>query len=217
MKLVELSEDDTLDPQVPKRPRFFGKVVAVVGGFLVAYTFIGYQVPQKVGMPPTKDEINLADISTVEDVVNVGQTIFFGKGQCALCHSLGAGAEGRCPNLGGDNPVGRKLTREFLYETYTNPEGYVYMDFTVSPPTRFAARMPQINKPPIGLSEPEMLMVHSFLQSRTGQVDISPAEVIALLKADRDKATHAGGETPGKTGGSDAPGLSPAVAGMVTK
>lgn len=186
--------------------------MAVVGGFLIVYTYIGYQVPQKVGLPPDKEALNLAAISSAEDLANVGQKIFFGKGQCALCHSLGAGAEGRCPNLGGENPVGRKLTREFLYETYTNPEGYVYMDFTVSPPTRFAARMPQINKPPIGLTEPEMLMVHAFLQSRTGEVEIKPAEVIALLNA--DKAAVGDAQIGAEPRGGDQSEIVPAVTGI---
>ncbi len=213
MKVVELSEIDILDPQGLKRPRFFPKVAAVVGGFLLAYTYIGYQVPQKVGLPPVNEELNFAAISSTDDLVNIGQKIFFDKGQCALCHSLGAGAEGRCPNLGGDNPVGSKLTREFLYETYTNPEAFVYMDFNGSPPTRFPATMPQINKPPIGLTEPEMLMVHAFLQSRTGEVEIEPAEVIALLNADKATVSDAqiGAPEPGR---GDPPEIVPAAAGM---
>ncbi|MFQ5780898.1 MAG: hypothetical protein ACE5HN_08980, partial [Nitrospiria bacterium] len=178
-------------PQVSSRPRFFAKVVGAIVIFLLIWTYVGYQVPQKIGLPPTKEALDYSAISTGGDLSKIGQKIFFGKGQCALCHSLGVGTAGRCPNIGGENPVGRKLTREFLYETYTNPEAYVYMDFTADKPTRFGARMPQINKPPIGLSEPEMLMVHAFLQSRTGKVEIDPAEVVALLKADEAKAAAA--------------------------
>ena len=148
-------------------------------------------------MPPQEEKFDAAKVKTVDDIVEIGQKIFFGKGQCALCHALGGGTSGRCPNLGGENPVGIKLTREFEYETYTNPEGYVYMDFTNSPPKRFAARMPQINKSPIGLTEPEMLTVFAFLQKNTGTVEITPEEVIAL--ANPQKGDHASVSVPVET------------------
>ncbi len=166
-------------------------VAAILGGF----AYIARQIPQEVSLPPQEEKFDAAKVRTVDDIVEIGQKIFFGKGQCALCHALGGGTMGRCPNLGGDNPVGVKLTRAFEYETYTNPEGYVYMDFTSSPPKRFAARMPQINKPPIGLTEPEMLTVFAFLQKNSGPVEITPEEVIALAEK---QAGGAGG------GGSDA-------------
>ncbi|MBI3597909.1 MAG: c-type cytochrome [Nitrospirae bacterium] len=156
------------------------RVLVFIASILGGFAYIARQIPQEVSMPPQEEKFDAAKVKTVDDIVEIGQKIFFGKGQCALCHALGGGTSGRCPNLGGENPVGIKLTREFEYETYTNPEAYVYMDFTSSPPKRFAARMPQINKPPIGLTEPEMLTVFSFLQKSSGSVEITPEEVIAL-------------------------------------
>jgi mono/diheme cytochrome c family protein len=156
------------------------RVLTFVASILGGFAYIAQQIPQEVSMPPQEEKFDAAKVKTVDDIVEIGQKIFFGKGQCALCHALGGGTSGRCPNLGGDNPVGIKLTREFEYEAYTNPEGYVYMDFTNSPPKRFAARMPQINKSPIGLTEPEMLTVFAFLQKNTGTVEITPEEVVAL-------------------------------------
>ncbi len=158
------------------------RVLTFVSAILGGFAYIAQQIPQEVSQPPQEEKFDAAKVKTVEDIVEIGQKIFFGKGQCALCHALGGGTAGRCPNLGGDNPVGIKLTREFEYETYTNPEAYVYVDYTQSPPKRFAARMPQINKQPIGLTEPEMLTVFAFLQSRTGQVEIAPEEVIAMAE-----------------------------------
>ncbi len=155
------------------------RVLFFIGAILGGFAYIAQQIPQEVSMPPQEEKFDAAKVATVEDVVEIGQKIFFGKGQCALCHALGGGTHGRCPNLGGDNPVGIKLTREFEYETYTNPEAYVYVDYTQSPPKRFAARMPQIDKQPIGLTEPEMLTVFAFLQSRSGAVEITPEEIIA--------------------------------------
>ena len=155
-------------------------------------------------MPPKEEQFDASKVKTVDDVVEIGQKIFFGKGQCALCHALGgSGAHGRCPNLGGDNPVGIKLTREFEYESYTNPNAYVYMDYTSSPPKSFAARMPEINKQPIGLSEPEMLTVFAFLQKTSGTVEVTPEEVIALAN-------------PQKRGGGSAPASAPVPAQVET-
>ncbi len=169
------------------------RVLAFVASILGGFAYIASQIPQEVSMPPQEEKFDAAKVKTVDDIVEIGQKIFFGKGQCALCHALGGGTSGRCPNLGGENPVGIKLTRAFEYETYTDPEAYVYMDFTNSPPKRFAARMPQINKSPIGLTEPEMLTVFAFLQKNTGTVEITPEEVIALANK------HSGGGAPVET------------------
>jgi len=159
-------------------------IAAILGGF----AYIARQIPQEVSMPPEEEKFDAAKVKTVDDVVEIGQKIFFGKGQCALCHALGGGTSGRCPNLGGDNPVGIKLTREFEYETYTQPNAYIYMDYTNSPPKRFAARMPEINKPPIGLTEPEMLTVFAFLQKASGPVEITPEEIIALANPRKEES-----------------------------
>ncbi len=164
--------------QVPKdvegRPRFvILKVAAVVGVFLFAYSYVGYQVPQKIGLPPEKKELDLTKIKTSDDMVQIGQEIFYSKGQCALCHAIGAG-HGRCPNLAG---VGGRLTREFIYETLTKPEAYVKLDYDSAKPVEYSAEMPIINKPPIGLSEEEMLTVIAFVQSNGGKVTVTPEEL----------------------------------------
>ncbi len=177
------------------------RVLTFVASILGGFAYIAQQIPQEVSMPPQEEKFDAASVKTVEDVIEIGQKIFFGKGQCALCHALGGGTHGRCPNLGGDNPVGMKLTRAFEYETYTNPEAYVYVDYTQSPPKRFAARMPPINKQPIGLTEPEMLTVFAFLQSRTGAVEITPEEIIAMTEVQ-----GGGAAAPVETVTGDVPG-----------
>lgn len=162
------------------RPRFvILKVVAVVSVFLFAYAYVGYQVPQKIGYPPEKKELDLTKIKTQDDIVQIGQEIFYSKGQCALCHSIGEGA-GRCPNLAG---VGARLTREFIYETLTKPEAYVKLDFHTAKPVSYSANMPAINKAPIGLSEQELLTIVAFVQSNGGKVTVKPEE-LAQTKSD---------------------------------
>ena len=155
------------------QPKYFRKVVGVVVGFLAIFTWVGFSVPQSVGLPPTKEKLDVAAIKNDKDLAKHGQNLFFGKGQCALCHTLGAEA-GRCPSL---QNAGARLTREFIYETLTKPDAYVKLDFEEVEPKKFPARMPTINKPPIGLSEQEMLTVISFIQSLGGKVTVNPAEL----------------------------------------
>ncbi len=152
------------------------KGAGVVMAFLLAYIYIGYSVPQKVGLPPEKKALDLTKIKTKQDMVQVGQEIFYSKGQCALCHSIGPG-HGRCPNLKG---VGARLTREFIYEALTVPDAYVKLDFEQVNPVSYAAEMPIINKAPIGLSEEEMLTVIAFVQSNGGEVTVTPEELLNL-------------------------------------
>ena len=179
--LVSLSEKSgAAEPQVAGRFRHLANVIVMVCAFLIAFAYVGNQVPQSVTLPPTKEKLDLASLTSTQDLVKMGQSIFFGKGQCALCHSIGPSASARCPDLKG---IGAKLTREFIYESLTQPKKYIYMDYTLSPPSPFPANMPEIHKAPIGLSEPEMLTVIAFLQSQGGEVTVQPAELAASLRA----------------------------------
>jgi len=120
------------------------------------------------------EKVDLSAISNDQELVDVGRKIFFGKGQCALCHTLGGEGRGKCPDLEG---VGGRLTREFIYETLTEPEEYVRLDFDPAEPKKYPARMPAVNKPPIGLTEQELLTVIAFVQSQGGAVTVSPVEL----------------------------------------
>lgn len=124
--------------------------------------------------PPLSEAPGLSAISSDKDLIEAGQKIFFGRGQCALCHTLGGEGRGKCPDL---QNAGARLTREFIYETLTDPEAYVKLDFESVTPRKFPARMPAIDKPPIGLTKQEMLAVISFIQSQGGKVTVSPAEL----------------------------------------
>ncbi|MBI3597529.1 MAG: cytochrome ubiquinol oxidase subunit I [Nitrospirae bacterium] len=170
--------------QVSEQPNRFPKAVAIACGFLIVFTYISYSVPQKVSLPPKKQEFDPSQIKTQAEIVKAGQMIFFGKGQCALCHTLEASESARAPNLQG---VGAKLTREFIYESLTQPQAFIYMDYSASPPRPFPAKMPVINKPPVGLSEPELLAVIAFLQSLGGDVTVQPEEVKAFMPATAER------------------------------
>lgn len=155
--------------------RNFGKVVLFVLGFLAIFVYIGNMIPQQASLPPEVMKFDPAEIKTKADLGEIGQKIFYGKGKCALCHSIGHSATARCPNLEG---IGGKLTREFIYESLTQPQAYTFMDYTYSPPKFFPAQMPVITKPPIGLNDNEMLAVQAFIQSQGGEITIDPSEIV---------------------------------------
>ena len=154
--------------------RVVGFVVIVLGTF--ALTALG--VPQMASLPPEEGgATKWGEVKTPNDMAAIGQKIFFSKGQCALCHSIGPSESARCPDLKG---IGAKLTREFIYESLTQPQAYIYLDFRhEGPPKEYPARMPYINKNPIGLSKNEILSVIAFLQQMSGEpITVSPTEIV---------------------------------------
>ena len=166
--------------QASKQPRYFQKAAATSCAFLIAFAFLAFQVPQTPSLPPKHEEFNASEIKTPADLAKMGQKIFFSKGQCALCHSIGPSEAARCPDLKG---IGAKLTKEFLYESLTEPQAYTYLAYDhEGPPKPFPAKMPTINKPPVGLTEPELLAVIAFVQSLGGEITVRPEEVTAALQ-----------------------------------
>lgn len=168
--------------------RVIGFVAIVLG--LFALTALG--VPQMASLPPAEEKFDVASIKTATDMAAIGQKIFFSKGQCALCHSIGPSESARCPDLKG---IGSKLTREFIYESLTQPQAYIYLDFRhEGAPKEYPARMPYINKNPIGLTKNEILSVIAFLQQMSGEpITVSPSEIT-------QPAAPAAPATPGAAG-----------------
>jgi mono/diheme cytochrome c family protein len=155
-------------------PRVIGFVMIVLGLF----SLIALSVPQMASLPPAEEKFDVASIKTANDMAAIGQKIFFSKGQCALCHSIGPSESARCPDLKG---IGAKLSREFIYESLTQPQAYIYLDYRhEGPPKEYPARMPHINKNPIGLTNNEILSVIAFLQQMSGEpITVSPSEIEA--------------------------------------
>ena len=143
---------------------------------LGCFRSVALAVPQLASLPPAEENIDIANIKTPTDMAAIGQKIFFSKGQCALCHSIGPSESARCPDLKG---IGAKLSREFLFESLTDPQAYLYLDFRHGGiPKEYPARMPYINKNPIGLSKNEILSVIAFLQQMSGEpITVNPSEL----------------------------------------
>jgi cytochrome c2 len=155
----------------------------------IAYTIIGSLVPQIESRPQA--ELQLSADATPEQLAKAGEQIFYGKGTCALCHSIEPSEAARCPQLGA-GPLGpaigvraeervkepgyhgkAKDGTDYIIESLTHPQDYLVQGF---PPI-----MPVINKPPIGLSNDEIAAVIAFLQSiQGGKVTVTPKMVAAF-------------------------------------
>jgi mono/diheme cytochrome c family protein len=145
----------------------FLRVVGFVAMVLGTFSLIALGVPQMASLPPAVETFDLASVQSPDDLASIGQKIFFSKGQCALCHSIGPSESARCPDLNG---IGAKLAPDFIYESLTQPQAYIYLDFRHDGvPKEYPARMPHIDKDPIGLSKQEIYLVIAFLQKMSGE------------------------------------------------
>ena len=143
------------------------RVLGFVAMVLGVFSLIALSVPQMASLPPAVETFDLASVQSPDDLASIGQKIFFSKGQCALCHSIGPSESARCPDLNG---IGAKLAPEFIYESLTKPQAYIYLDFRHDGiPKEYPAQMPHIDQDPIGLSKQEIYSVIAFLQKMSGE------------------------------------------------
>lgn len=115
--------------------------------------------------------------------VDNGELIFWGKGKCHTCHSVGTrGSRIRCPNLGqsdqgasmGLRTVDRAQERsqetgqaytaaDYLIESIVDPSAHVVEGFK--------DEMPKVYEPPISLKPDDIMSVLVYLQSLGGAPD----------------------------------------------
>ena len=144
------------------------RVAALVLATTAFYGYVGQLVPQKEVQPPQETAFT-GDLSTAE-MAKVGRTIMEGKGFCLTCHTIGKTGALRFPDLAGVDV--RAMTRvpglndvEYFAQSMYDPTAYVVEGF---PPA-----MPPINKPPIGLTDQEILCVISYLQTLGGTATVT--------------------------------------------
>lgn len=133
------------------------------------YTYVGQMVPQKEVQPPKETAIG-SDMSPA-DMAKAGREIMEGKGFCLTCHTIGkTTGPYRFPDLAGVD--GRAKTRvpglndvEYFAQSMYDPTAFVVPGF---PPA-----MPPINKPPIGLTDKEILCVIAYLQTLGGTTTVT--------------------------------------------
>jgi hypothetical protein len=103
-------------------------------------------------------------------MVKIGSDIAAGKGLCMTCHTIGKSGALRFPDLSG--VASRAGTRvpglndvEYFAQSLYEPDTYIVPGFNPG--------MPAINKPPIGLTDQEILCVMAYLQSLGGTPTIT--------------------------------------------
>ena len=141
-------------------PARIGALVLATTAF---YTYVGQLVPQKEVQPP--QETVLRSDMTTADMAKVGREIMEGKGLCMTCHTIGKSGALRFPDL--DGVAVRAASRipgmsdiDYLAQSMYEPDTYIVEGFNPG--------MPAINKPPIGLTDQEILCVIAALQSLGG-------------------------------------------------
>ncbi len=143
-----------------------------------------------------------AAAGTLAEGVSVenGELLFWGKGKCHTCHSVGTrGNRIRCPNLGqsgqdasiGMRAIARARERseetgqaytpgEYLVESIVDPSAHVVEGFK--------DEMPKVYEPPINLKPDELTSVLLYLQSLgatpdPGEIRLPPEVRIAAGRA----------------------------------
>ena len=175
--------------KVPVSLRIAALAVATTG----FYTYVGQLVPQKELYPPPEIAIS-KDISP-DEMRRIGKEVMEGKGLCTTCHTVGKKGALRFPDLEG---IGARAASrrpgmgdvEYLAESIYDPGAYIVPGFNPG--------MPVINKPPIGLTDDEILCVIAYLQSLGGTPTVT-------------MHTRLAGQTGGG-GEAGAPGAPPASA-----
>src|SRR5215204_5414981 len=191
-------------------------LIARIGALILAstafYTYVGQMVPQKMVLPPEETVLN-TEMTTAE-MVTVGRQIFEGKGLCVTCHTLGKSGALRFPDLAG--VATRAKTRvpgfsdiDYLAQAMYEPNVFIVPGFNPG--------MPEINKPPIGLSDQEILCVIAYLQSLGGTPTVTlqtshhyyaaPATGGAAPPAGAPPAQAAPGAPPATPGATPAPAV----------
>jgi hypothetical protein len=143
-------------------------VTARIGALVLAstafYGYVGQMVPQSEVQPPPASIVIPADLTT-DQMVTVGRQIMDTKGLCFTCHTIGRTGALRFPDLAG--VAGRAAERvpglndiEYFAQSMYEPDRFVVQGFNPG--------MPAINRPPIGLTDQEILTVIAYLQSLGG-------------------------------------------------
>ena len=213
---------------IPVIPR----IAALVLASTAFYGYVGSMVPQNEVQPP--EAIVIRTDLTTEEMVEVGRGITEGKGLCRTCHTIGQTGALRFPDFAG--VAARAQTRvpglsdvEYFAQSLYEPDTFIVPGFNPG--------MPTINRPPIGLTDQEILTVIAYLQSLGGTPTVTlqtshrfyaaPPAPGAAPPAGAPPGENAGpGEalplaaTPAGTAAPPAPsalpGVAPAPAGAVT-
>lgn len=187
--------------------------VAKVFGFLVltilVYNWIGYAITDLSG--GKQEASGAVDISP-----EGGETLYWGKGRCYTCHSLGGqGSAVRGPNHGqfGEKfplAMGARAVERAAEMSEKTGETYTAVDYVVesmSDPGAYVVKgykneMAVVYAPPISLNLNEIKAIVAYLMVQGGDLDMeaidsAPSEMSQKFYSKIQAAQAAGGGDPG--------------------
>ncbi|MBI3753581.1 MAG: c-type cytochrome [Deltaproteobacteria bacterium] len=156
----------------------FLKVVIFSLAVIIFYAFYANKmIPQvKPAPPPVEAKLDMGSL-TMEQFIQMGETIFHGKGTCELCHNpvggraplldqVGKRAEERLkdPRYKGKAKTGEEYIRESMVE----PSAFVVAGFGVTGTNDTQSPMPVVTSGAIGLKDFEVDAVIAYLQQKAG-------------------------------------------------
>lgn len=162
------------------------KLAIIVVGLNLIFVYIGnYFLPQSESMPPKV--IKIAEGISQEDLIQVGEEIVFGKGQCMVCHVAKPESGMRAPAM---SAIGAEMEKEAkergitpeeqVFEALVNPSKYIVKGFEDI--------MSPVHKPSTSLTDGEIIAVAAYLQSQGGKGTLSYPGSLPILKAQIAKA-----------------------------
>ena len=188
--------------------------MAKVFGFLLVslalFLWVGYAVTELSGGGRTAT-------AAVEISPEGGEAIYWGRGRCFTCHSVGGqGSAVRGPNHGqfGDKfplPMGARAVERAKERSKKTGKKYTGVDYMVeslaSPGayvvTGYKNEMAVVYAPPISLSLKEIKAVIAYMMAQGGEVDLAaidtkPSDITKAFYSKIAAAGAAGGGDPGK-------------------
>jgi putative heme-binding domain-containing protein len=186
-------------------PKVFVFMLIVLGAFL----WVGYEITEMTGGEKTA-------AVAVEISPEGGETIYWGKGRCFTCHSVGdRGSAVRGPNHGqfGEKfpePMGARAVGRAKARTEKTGEDFTAVDYIVeslSDPGAYVVEgykneMAVVYAPPISLGLDEIKAVIAYMLSQGGDLDMeaiegAPSEITQGFYSKIAAAAAAGGGDPG--------------------
>ncbi len=172
--------------KVPVSLRIAALAIATTG----FYTYVGQLVPQKEVQP--RVEVAMSKDMKPEELAKDGHEIMEGKGLCFTCHTVGKSGALRFPDLAGiGSRAGSRIPGlsdvEYMAQSIYEPDKFIVPGFNPG--------MPVINKPPIGLTDDEILAVIAYLQTLGGKTTVTMQTKLAWQAGGAGTATVSGAPT----------------------
>jgi mono/diheme cytochrome c family protein len=148
------------------------RIGGVVIGTILFYTMLANVIPQVESEVP--EELRLSPDVTPEELVAIGEQLYFGAGGCAACHGTGTRAphllvaEGPYGAIGarcGDRVPGLDC-KEYLWQAMVEPNAYVVEGYL--------SIMPDMRR---SLSEPQIWAIIAFMQDQGGEVTVTAEDI----------------------------------------